>query len=184
MFASRYPGLLRSVTLDSTYQVLGLDPWYTTTVRTARRAFAQACQRSAACAAAARGGQAWARIAALERRLARAPVSGMTTTADGTAGRLTVTPLTLVNLVNNAGFDPVVYQDLDAAARALLRRGATVALASVGDEVSRWPLLSGDRDLGAARRPGHLLRRNGPEDHPAARAVGERRRCQWHRCLG
>jgi hypothetical protein len=28
------------------------------------------------------------------------------------------------------------------------RRAATVALASVGDEVSRWPLLSGDRDLG------------------------------------
>ena len=33
VFASRYPGQLRSVTLDSTYQVLGLDPWYTTTVR-------------------------------------------------------------------------------------------------------------------------------------------------------
>ena len=128
VFASRYPGLLRSVTLDSTYQVLGLDPWYTTTVLTARRAFAQACQRSAACAAATRGGQAWARIAALERRLARAPVSGTTTTADGTAGRRTVTPLTLVNLVNNAGFDPVVYQDLDAAARALLRRGDAAPL--------------------------------------------------------
>ena len=33
-----------------------------------------------------------------------------------------MTPLTLVNLVNNAGFDPVVYQDLDAAGRALLQR--------------------------------------------------------------
>ena len=121
VFASRYPGRLRSVTLDSTYQVLGLDPWYTTTVLTARRAFAQACERSAACAAAARGGRAWARIGALARRLARRPVSGPTTTESGTRGRLTVTPLTLVNLVNNAGFDPVVYQDLDAAARALLR---------------------------------------------------------------
>ncbi len=28
------------------------------------------------------------------------------------------------------------------------RRAAAVALASVGDEISRWPLLSGDRDLG------------------------------------
>jgi pimeloyl-ACP methyl ester carboxylesterase len=122
VFASRYPRRLRSVTLDSTYQVLGLDPWYTTTVLTARRAFAQACERSAACAAATRGGRAWARIGALSRRLARRPVSGPTTTASGTPGRLTVTPLTLVNLVNNAGFDPVVYQDLDAAARALLRQ--------------------------------------------------------------
>ena len=128
VFASRYAGLLRSVTLDSTYQVLDLDPWYTTTVVTARRAFAQACQRSVACAAATRGGQAWARIGALLRRLARSPVSGATTTADGTRGRLTVTPLTLVNVVNNAGFDPVVYQDLDAAGRALLHHNDAAPL--------------------------------------------------------
>lgn len=123
VFASRYPAALRSVTLDSTYQVLDLDPWYTTTVVTARRAFDQACVRSVACAAAAaRGGSAWARISALARRLARSPVTGVTTTPDGTRGRLTVTALTLVNLVNNAGFDPVVYQDLDAAGRALARQ--------------------------------------------------------------
>lgn len=120
-FAARYPGQLRSVTLDSTYQVLGLDPWYTSTVVTARRAFRQACARWPACASATRSGRAWARISALAARLAKAPVSGATTTADGTAGRLTVTVETLVNLVNNAGFDPVVYSGLDAAARALLR---------------------------------------------------------------
>ena len=74
------------------------------------------------------GGRAWARIGALARRLARRPVSGPTTTASGTPGRLTVTPLTLVNLVNNAGFDPVVYQDLDAAARALLQQGDAAPL--------------------------------------------------------
>jgi pimeloyl-ACP methyl ester carboxylesterase len=122
VFASRYPALLRSVTLDSTYQVLGLDPWYTTTVVTARRAFVLACERSAACASAAAGDRAWARISVLAWRLALAPVSGATTTADGTRGQLTVTALTLVNLVNNAGFDPVVYQDLDAAGRALIYR--------------------------------------------------------------
>jgi pimeloyl-ACP methyl ester carboxylesterase len=143
-FASRYPGLLRSLTLDSTYQVLGLDPWYTTTVVTARRAFDQACNRSAACAAATRG-RAWDRIAQLERRLARAPVSGETTTADGIRGHVTVTALTLVNLVNNAGFDPVVYQDLDAAGRALLRhRDAApllrLAALSVGFDDTNEPL--------------------------------------------
>jgi pimeloyl-ACP methyl ester carboxylesterase len=122
VFASRYPGQLRSVTLDSTYQVLGLDPWYTTTVVTARHAFAQACRASAACAAATGGGGgAWARISALAARLARAPVTGGVTVPGGTRHRQTVTVLTLVNLVNNAGFDPVVYRDLDAAARALLR---------------------------------------------------------------
>jgi len=144
VFASRYPGALRSVTLDSTYQVLGLDPWYTTTVITARRAFNAVCRRSVACAAATRG-PAWGRIGALARRLARDPVSGETTTADGTRGRLTVTVETLVNLVNNAGFDPVVYRDLDAAARALLRHHDAAPLLrisalSLGFDDTNYPL--------------------------------------------
>ena len=84
VFASRYPSQLRSVTLDSTYQVLALDPWYTTTVVTARQAFAQACARSAACAAAAGRHGAWGRIADLARRLARAPVSGRDRPRTGT----------------------------------------------------------------------------------------------------
>jgi pimeloyl-ACP methyl ester carboxylesterase len=122
VFAARYPGQLRSVTLDSTYQVLDLDPWYPTTVITARHAFDQACSRSVACAAATRGPGAWARIGALAGRLARSPVTGETVSTAGGRTRLTVTVGTLVNLVSNAGFDPVVYQDLDAAARALLRQ--------------------------------------------------------------
>ena len=145
VFASRYPALLRSVTLDSTYQVLDLDPWYTTTVVTARRAFAQACRLSVACAAATGGGGAWARIAALAARLARAPVTGETALPDGRRGRLTVTVLTLVNLVNNAGFDPVVYRDLDAAGRALLRDHDAapllrIAALSLGFDDTNFPL--------------------------------------------
>ena len=146
VFASRYPGQLRSVTLDSTYQVLGLDPWYSTTVITARRAFEQACRLSAACAAATGGGGgAWARIGALAARLARGPVSGQTTLPDGTRGTLTVTVLTLVNLINNAGFDPVVYRDLDAAARALVSRDDAapllrLAALSLGFDDTNYPL--------------------------------------------
>ena len=144
VFASRYPGLLRSVTLDSTYQVLGLDPWYTTTVVTARRAFDAACRLSLACARAAPG-RSWARIGALARRLGRSPVTGYTTSAAGVRTRLTVTALTLVNLVNNAGFDPVVYRDLDAAGRALLRRGdpaplLRIAALSLGFDNTNEPL--------------------------------------------
>jgi pimeloyl-ACP methyl ester carboxylesterase len=146
VFASRYPGQLRSVTLDSTYQVLDLDPWYTTTVVTARRAFDEACRLSVACSAATTApGRAWGRIAALARRLARSPVSGETTTEDGTRGRVTVTPLTLVNLVNNAGFDPVVYQDLDAAGRALVNDDdpaplLRLAALSLGFDDTNYPL--------------------------------------------
>jgi pimeloyl-ACP methyl ester carboxylesterase len=145
VFASRYPGQLRSVTLDSTYQVLGLDPWYVTTVVTARLAFAQACARWPACARAAGRRGAWPQIAALAARLAHAPVTGQTVTEAGTRGRFTVTVETLVNLVNNAGFDPVVYADLDAAARALLRDGdgaplLRLAALSVGFDDTNFPL--------------------------------------------
>jgi pimeloyl-ACP methyl ester carboxylesterase len=144
VFASRYPGELRSVTLDSTYQVLDLDPWYTTTVVTARRAFAQACELWPACAQAAHG-SAWRLIGALARRLATAPVRGETTTDQGTRGKLTVGVETLVNLVNNAGFDPIGYRDLDAAARALLRHGFAapllrLAAASLGFDDTNYPL--------------------------------------------
>ena len=145
-FASRYPGQLRSVTLDSTYQVLALNPWYATTAVTARRAFDAACARWPACARAARGsGSGWAMITALARRLDRAAVTGETTTLDGTRGRLTVTTETLVNLVNNAGFDPLVYRDMDAAARALLQARdpaplLRLAALSLGYDDTNYPL--------------------------------------------
>jgi pimeloyl-ACP methyl ester carboxylesterase len=146
VFASRYPQQLRSVTLDSTYQVLDLNPWYATTAVTARYAFQQACSLSPACAAATRGeGSAWSRITQLARRLARRPVTGETATLEGTKTRMTVNELTLVNLVNNAGFDPIVYQDLDAAGRALLQRGdpaplLRLAALSIGFDDTNFPL--------------------------------------------
>jgi len=145
VFASRYPHQLRSVALDSTYQVLGLDPWYTTTVITARRAFAQACSRWPACARAAGGRGSWATIGLLAARLARAPVTGPTTSAAGTRIAMTVTAQTLVNLVNNAGFDPVVYRDLDAAARAFLAHRDSapllrLAALSIGFDNSNYAL--------------------------------------------
>ncbi len=144
VFASRYPGLLRSVTLDSTYQVLDLDPWYTTTVVTARRAFNAACRLSRPCARAGTG-SSWARIGQLARRLSQSPVTGYTTSAAGTRTRVTVTALTLVNLVNNAGFDAVVYRDLDAAGRALVQHDDAapllrIAALSLGFDNTNEPL--------------------------------------------
>lgn len=145
VFASRFPGQLRSVTLDSTYQVLGLDPWYTTTVITARQAFNQACAESVACRSAAGIRGAWFRIGLLAKRLRRAPVTGPTVSPEGTLTKLTVTVETLVNLVNNAGFDPVIYRDLDAAARELLQHDdqaplLRLASLSLGFDNSNFPL--------------------------------------------
>jgi pimeloyl-ACP methyl ester carboxylesterase len=145
VFASRYAKHLRSVTLDSTYQVLGLDPWYTTTVITARQAFEQACAESAACQQAASGQGAWNRISNLAVRLEHKPAIGQTVSPDGTLTKETVTVETLVNLINNSGFDPVVYQDLDAAARALLQdhdQAPLLRLAelSIGFDDTNYPL--------------------------------------------
>jgi pimeloyl-ACP methyl ester carboxylesterase len=144
VLAARYPQQFRSVTLDSTYQVLGLDPWYTSTVVTARQAFEQACDRWRPCDSAA-GPGAWSRISKLAARLNKKPITGQTVSESGTLTKFTVNTETLVNLVNNAGFDPVVYRDLDAAARALLARGdqaplLRLAALSVGFDDASFPL--------------------------------------------
>ncbi len=145
VFASRYARMLRSVTLDSTYQVLGLDPWYTTTVSTARQAFDQACAEAVGCQQAAGGQAAWTRIGRLAVRLAHQPITAQTVSLDGTLTKESVTVETLVNLINNAGFDPVVYRDLDAAARALLQDHDDAPLLrltalSIGFDDTNYPL--------------------------------------------
>jgi pimeloyl-ACP methyl ester carboxylesterase len=121
VFAARYPGLLRSLTLDATWPVLGADPFYVSTIETARIAFDLACRRSVACALAAPGSST-ARIGALAERLRRAPVVGQTREPGSAPSTWRVDVGVLIALVNNAGADAGVYRELDAAARAVLER--------------------------------------------------------------
>jgi pimeloyl-ACP methyl ester carboxylesterase len=120
-FAARYPGLLRSLTLDATWPVLGTDPFYVSTIETARIAFDLACRRSLACALAAPG-SSMARIGALAERLRRAPVVGRTREPGSAPSTWKVDVGILIALINNAGSDAGVYRELDAAARAVLER--------------------------------------------------------------
>ena len=120
-FAARYPRLLRSLTLDATWPVLGTDPFYVSTIGTARIAFDLACRRSLACARAAPG-SSMARIGALAERLRRAPVVGTTREPGGASSTWRVDVGVLIALVNNAGSDAGVYRELDAAARAVVER--------------------------------------------------------------
>ena len=120
-FAARYPGLLRSLTLDATWPVLSTDPFYISTIETARIAFDLACRRSVACALAAPG-SSMARIGALAERLRRAPVVGQTREPGSAPSTWKVDVEVLIALVNNAGSDAGVYRELDAAARAVLER--------------------------------------------------------------
>jgi pimeloyl-ACP methyl ester carboxylesterase len=119
VFTARYPGMLRSVTLDSAYPVSQKDPWYPSTIKTARRAFRIACRRSAACHAAAPG-SSWARIIRLAAFLHAHPVTGRIRSAYGKLITERVGVDQLIELVNNAGTDNIVYRELDPAARALL----------------------------------------------------------------
>jgi pimeloyl-ACP methyl ester carboxylesterase len=124
-FLSRYPHLLRSVVLDSAYEARDLDPWYRTTVTTARRAFDQVCRRALGCPR----GSPWARIAMLAHRLRGHPVRGRVVGTDAKLHAVQVGITALVNIVNDAGYDTDPYRQLDAATRAYLaRRDATPLL--------------------------------------------------------
>ncbi|MCC2280119.1 alpha/beta hydrolase [Streptomyces sp. ET3-23] len=133
VFATRHPSLLRSLTLDATYEVFGLDPWYTSSITTARKAFGLACRRSPACAAHG-SADAWRTVSALAARLRATPLTGTTTGLDGQPATVTVTVTTLVDLVTAAGSDPAVYHGLQAAAEAFLGRGDTVPLLRLAEQ--------------------------------------------------
>jgi pimeloyl-ACP methyl ester carboxylesterase len=115
-FLSRYPNLLTSVVLDAAYEARDLDPWYTTTVTTARTAFNAVCQRAVGCPA----GSSWTRIGQLAASLRAHPVSGLAVGTDAAVHSYTVDITALVNIVNDAGYDYDPYRQLDAAARAYL----------------------------------------------------------------
>lgn len=126
-FLSQFPQLLRSVTLDSAYEARDLDPWYITTVTTARTAFEAACTRALACDEAA-GNGAWQRIGQLATALRAHPISGRVPGIDATLVPTTVGIRQLVDLVNDAGYDYGVYRSLDAAGRAYLEHHDTTPL--------------------------------------------------------
>jgi pimeloyl-ACP methyl ester carboxylesterase len=117
---ARYPGLLRSVTLDAAYPVSQSDPFYPHMIVTARHAFNLSCDRSVACHRAAPG-RAWGTIGNLARYLRTHKVAGWTRAPGGRRVFERVTVADLSQMVNDAGADNGVYRELDPAARALLR---------------------------------------------------------------
>lgn len=118
-FVSRHPDMLRSVVLDSSYPMFAGGPWYASSFWTARASMRLVCLRDAACAAV--GGDPWERLSQLVDRVRAAPMDGATRDpSSGARERITVDVRTLVDVAANAGFDPIVYRELDAAVRAAL----------------------------------------------------------------
>ncbi len=96
-----------------------LDPWYVSSGTVARSALDAVCMRDPGCAAAAPGTAA-GRLAQLLERLRRKPIRGRTRDADGSRLRVRVDVRAIVDMVQDAGSEPVVYRELDAAVRAAL----------------------------------------------------------------
>jgi pimeloyl-ACP methyl ester carboxylesterase len=118
-FMARHPGRLHSVILDSAYPVRGLDPWYASSGAAARGAMDAVCTRDIACAGLG-GGSATARLGQLVARVRQQPIEGDTRDADDSKAHVTVDVRALVDLVQDAGSDPIVYRELDASVRAAL----------------------------------------------------------------
>lgn len=121
VFAVRFPRLVRSVVLDSTYETSGLDPFYRSSIGSMPADFQTACERAPACAA-AEPQAPWTRIGALAKRL-QTTISGTVPGPGGKLEKVTMGVTGLADLVNDAAEDRQVYRDLDAAARALLEEG-------------------------------------------------------------
>ncbi|MFY9511625.1 MAG: alpha/beta fold hydrolase, partial [Rubrivivax sp.] len=115
-FAGRHPQRLRSVVLDAAYAVTGADPWYPEAAAQARWAFDSVCAQNPACAALP--GPSTGRIAALLDSLRAQPVSGMAPDGNGTLQPVTADARGLAYVMFSNASGPVVYRELDAAARA------------------------------------------------------------------
>jgi pimeloyl-ACP methyl ester carboxylesterase len=115
-FAGRHPQRLRSVVLDAAYPVLGGDPWYPEGAAQANLAFDQACARSPGCAALT--GSSMDRIRSLLVALRSQPMTGSAPDGDGRLQTVTADARGLAYVIFSSASGPVVYRELDAAARA------------------------------------------------------------------
>jgi pimeloyl-ACP methyl ester carboxylesterase len=118
VLAARHPDRLSSLTLDSAYPVVGLDPMFLGNLAATGPAFDRVCQRSTACRDS--GTHGWADIVALIDRLRTRPLQGVTADA-------------VISLIGSLD-DKAAYHDLAAAARAAVEHSDPVPLQRLIDD--------------------------------------------------
>ena len=114
-FALRFPWRLRSLTLDSTYQLPGSDPAFADLASASRDALVLSCERTPTCAA---HHDPLGVIANLVLQVRQHPITGTAPNGDGVPTAVTVNENTLVQAVQ-FGFEWLgVYRDLIPSAIA------------------------------------------------------------------
>jgi pimeloyl-ACP methyl ester carboxylesterase len=114
-FAIRYPGLLRSLVLDGTYQLPGSDPAFADLAQSTQSSLRLACERRPGCPA---GRHPLALLGRLLRQVRRHPIAGTAPDADGTMTRVKADPDTLGQLVQSGFYYQGVWRDIFAATRS------------------------------------------------------------------
>ena len=135
-YAARYGAHLRSLILDSAYPARGMDIWERDNARAFRFGIRLVCLRDAVCRAARRDPVADLRRAA--ERLRRHAISGTVTTGAGRRVRVRLDASALTGMAYDAGgfAVPQLYEQLDAASRALLAGDTTPLLALYVDTLA------------------------------------------------
>jgi pimeloyl-ACP methyl ester carboxylesterase len=114
-FAIRYPGLLRSLVLDGTYQLPGSDPAFADLAGSSQSSLRLACERRPGCPA---GRRPLALLGRLLRHVRRHPIVGTAPDADGMMTHVKADPDTLAQLVQSGFYYQGVWRDIFAASRS------------------------------------------------------------------
>ncbi|MBV8148873.1 MAG: alpha/beta fold hydrolase [Candidatus Eremiobacteraeota bacterium] len=142
VFASRYPQLLRSLVLDSTYPTIHQDPFDRAGQAEIRFGFSAVCRRSAVCSADTTGSPL-VRLAHLDASLDADPLKGIALTPEGRQVPTTMKGPDIWTLLSSAGDDYGPYRNIDAATRAYLGRGDPVPLLRLDNWTTYGPTFTG-----------------------------------------
>ena len=124
--------MLRSVVLDGAYPVIGESPWYPENADVVKTGFNAACARNAYCSTLP--GTSLSRLRMLVRQVRGRPLHGKAPDGEGVMRDVVVDP-GMIGLMLFGGSGPLIYRDLDAAARALAERNDGVPLLRLAAEV-------------------------------------------------
>ena len=117
-FATRHPGRLRSLVLDSAYPAEGQDPWAMDWHDGILASMRRVCARDVSCAALPGG--PIARLRRLNDIVTDAPIVDRAPDGAGEIGRAVIDPDRLISLASGAGYSTTAYREFDAAVRAAL----------------------------------------------------------------